>query len=149
MMLQCEECDVWRLLYSQKKLTYREHTQLEEALSDFTFTCGALLQDLDLPGKLADVYVRDIVCGEPVEKLYYSAKYPPICVYCATPGDPNTESDHYPQCTDSSGVKNDGIASPIEHHMQLEITGQQMGHGMPNNGNGSWNIHPDCLFVFK
>ena len=39
---------------------------------------------------MADVYVRDIVCGEPVEKLYYSAKYPPICVYCAIPVDPNT-----------------------------------------------------------
>ena len=103
MMLQCEECDVRRLLYSQKKLTYRERTQLEEALSDFTFTCGAPLQDLDLPGKLADVYVQDIVCGEPVEKLYYSAKYPPICLQCATPVDPNTESDHYPQCTDCSG----------------------------------------------
>ncbi len=31
---------------------------LEAALSDHTFTCGAPLQDLDLPGRLADVYVR-------------------------------------------------------------------------------------------
>ena len=92
MMLQCENCDAWRLLYSRKKLTHRECTQLEEA---FTFTP---LQELDLPGKLADVSVRDIVCGEPVEKLYYSAKYPPICVCCATPVDPKPESDHYPQC---------------------------------------------------
>ena len=89
-------------LVGTQKVPYniRECTQLE-ALSDFTFTRGAPLQDL---GKMADVvYVRNIVCGEPVEKLYYSAKYPPICVYCATPVDPNTESDHYPQCTDCSG----------------------------------------------
>ena len=107
MMLQCENCDAWRLLYSRKKLTHRECTQLEEA---FTFTP---LQELDLPGKLADVSVRDIVCGEPVEKLYYSAKYPPICVYCATPVDPKPESDHYPQCTDCSGkphIKKDLIS---------------------------------------
>ena len=84
----------------QAPYNIRECSQLEEALSDFTFTCGAPLQDL---GKMADVYVRDIVCGEPVEKLYYSAKYPPICVYCATLVDPNTESDHYPKCTDCSG----------------------------------------------
>ena len=39
--------------------------------------------------------------------------------------------------------KNDWIASPIqiEQHMQLEITGQQMGHGMPNTGSESYNIH--------
>ena len=39
---------------------HRERTQLEEALSDFSFTCGAPLQDLDLTRKLADVYVREI-----------------------------------------------------------------------------------------
>ena len=89
MMLQCEECESWRLLYSQKKLTHRERTQLEE--------------DLDLTGKVADVYVRDIVCGKPIQKIYYSAKYPPICVYCATPVDPDPKSDDCLQCTDCSG----------------------------------------------
>ena len=28
-----------------------------------------LSQDLDLPGKLGDVYVRDVTCGDPIEKL--------------------------------------------------------------------------------
>ena len=47
------------------------------------FTCGAPLQELHLAGKLADVYVKDISCEDPTERLYYEAKYPPICVYCA------------------------------------------------------------------
>ena len=28
---------------------------------------------------------------------------------------------------------------------QIEITRQQMGHGMPDTGSESWNIHPGCL----
>lgn len=70
MMLQCEECDVRKLLYSQKKLTYRERTQLEEALSDFTFTCGAPLQDLDLPGRLATNVLSGAGSLSNVSRLY-------------------------------------------------------------------------------
>ena len=67
MMLECES---WRLLYSQKKLTVRERTELEKALSDYVYTCGASLQDMELTGKLNEVYVRDVSCADPIEKLY-------------------------------------------------------------------------------
>ena len=97
MMLQCEECSMWRLLYSRYKLTRQEKTQLKAAVEDLSFTCGAPLQDLDLPGRLNDVYTRQLHCEEPIEKLYYSAKYNPICIYCAE--DVNTvPADRYPQC---------------------------------------------------
>ena len=43
-----------------------------------------------------DVYTRDIACGEPIEKLNYTVKYPPIRVYCAK---------------DANGVQ--GILSPM------------------------------------
>ena len=102
MMLQCDECDSWRLLYSQNRLSSQERKDLEEAVADYSFTCGAPLQDLNLPGKLAHVYVRDMSCGDPIEKLYYTAKYPPICIYCATSVEPNPEDAHYPQCKDCS-----------------------------------------------
>ena len=102
MMLQCDECDSWRLLYPQNKLSHQERKDLEEAVADYSFTCGAPLQDLNLPGKLAHVYVRDMSCGDPIEKLYYTAKYPPICVYCATSVEPNPDDTHYPQCKDCS-----------------------------------------------
>ena len=39
--------------------------------------------DMELTGKLNKVYVRDVSCADPIEKLYYTAKYSPICVYCA------------------------------------------------------------------
>ena len=67
------------------RLLASEREKLEEILNDFSFTCGAPLQDLEMEGKLADVYTRNISCREPVEKLYYVAKYPAICVYCAEP----------------------------------------------------------------
>ena len=38
-------------------LTQAERMQLEDTLADYTFTCGTPLQDMDLSGKLADVYV--------------------------------------------------------------------------------------------
>lgn len=102
MMLQCDECDSWRLLYSKNKLSRQERKNLEVALADYSFTCGSPLQDLDLPGKLAHVYVRDLSCGDLVEKLYYNAKYPPICVYCATSVELNPGDAHYPRCKDCS-----------------------------------------------
>lgn len=97
MMLQCEECSMWRLLYSKYKLKQQEKADLEEALEDMSFTCGAPIQDLELPGRLNDVYTRALHCEDPIEKLYYSAKYSPICIYCAIDVDVVPE-DRYPQC---------------------------------------------------
>ena len=72
-MIQCEECEMWRLVYSKFKLTVAERKNLQEALDDLTYTCGAQLQDLDLGGCLKEnVEMRIIRCYEPVEKLYYS-----------------------------------------------------------------------------
>lgn len=97
MMLQCEECSMWRLLYSRCKLTRQEKVDLNDAVEDLAFTCGAPIQDLHLPGRLNDVYTRQIHCEEPIEKLYYTAKYTPICIYCAQNVD-DVPADQYPQC---------------------------------------------------
>jgi ribosomal protein L44E len=81
MMLECEHCGLWRLLYSQKKLSRKEREELEEALADFTFTCGAPLQELQLAGKLAELCER------------------PICVYCAcSVPEGSATAEHYPHC---------------------------------------------------
>ena len=45
--------------------------------------CGATLQELDLPDKFSCIHVREHNCLDPVEKLYYSAGYDPICIYYA------------------------------------------------------------------
>ena len=63
------------------------------------FTCGSSLEELELPAPLNEVYVRNLNCADPIEKLYYSAGYYPNCIYCAA----NVTADrleYYPQCFD-------------------------------------------------
>lgn len=86
MMLECEECGMWHLLY------------LEHLLEDWTFTCGSQLQDLGLNGSLNEVYVQETTCNELIEKLYYSAKYDPICIYCGLL-QLFTDQQFYPWCS--------------------------------------------------
>ena len=106
MMLMCEECEMWRLLYSKKKLKPEHRRLLSLKLDELSFTCGASLQDIDLPPPLNEVYVRSLSCFDPIEKLYFSAGYEPICFYCA--GQVEQEQSqatafgpaqrYYPQC---------------------------------------------------
>ncbi len=39
---KCEECEMWRLLYSPQKLSYLVRQELTTILDDFTFLCGAM-----------------------------------------------------------------------------------------------------------
>ena len=83
-MVQCEECLMWRLFYSKHKLSKGERSALQVALDAITYSCGAQLQELELSGKLGDVYIKDVRCYEHIEKLYYSTgKYEDICIHCA------------------------------------------------------------------
>ena len=90
---------MWRLLYCHFKLTKQEKSDLQKTIEDVSFICGAQLQDLALPGRLSDVYTREMSCEEPIEKFYYSAKYSPICIYCAQDVE-SVPKDEYPQCED-------------------------------------------------
>ncbi|CAB4040071.1 Hypothetical predicted protein, partial [Paramuricea clavata] len=101
MMLLCEECSMWRLVYSKRKLKQVEKTNIQRALDGMSFSCGAQLQDADIPEHLKDtVFVRRMGCEQPVEKLYYSAKFEDICVHCS--GDDvapwSDLEEYYPQC---------------------------------------------------
>jgi len=78
-MLQCDECGKWRLLYSQKKLNGRDRCDLQSILEDISLMC----MWCTATGRLCDDHTREMCCKEPIEKLYYSAKYEPICIYCA------------------------------------------------------------------
>ena len=82
LMLQCDECAMWRLLYSKFKLTKKERTDLQVAIEDVSFTCGAPMQDLQLPGRLSEVYTRELSCGEPIEKLLHSKIFSHMYLLC-------------------------------------------------------------------
>ena len=102
-MIQCEECEVWRLVYSKYKLTATERQTLQSRLEDYTYTCGAKLSDLGLEGRLGsdNLCVRSIRCYEPLEKLYFSAgQYELICIFCCSNKNIETKEGCYPQCSD-------------------------------------------------
>ena len=104
-MIQCEECQMWRLVYSKYKLSAQERQTLDNALEDYVYSCGAQLSELGLEGRLGDdtVCVRDIRCYEPVEKLYYSVgTYELICIFCCSSENLTSKEDCYPQCSDCS-----------------------------------------------
>jgi hypothetical protein len=100
LMLECEECGMWRLIYAKHKLSSNQRKALQDLLEGMSFSCGSPLQDLDLPSDLVDeVFIRDLNCSDPIELLYYSAKYDPICIYCAK-DEPYSSNKYYPQCSD-------------------------------------------------
>ena len=96
MMLQCEECELWRLVYSETKLTKQLNSSLQEALADFVFTCGSPIEDLEVEG-ITNVYTRPLNCYDHVEKQYYNAGYAPICIYCGDECAYSSQSQNYPQ----------------------------------------------------
>ena len=89
---------MWRLIFSKFKLDQRKKKHLQKALEQFTYTCGARLSSLDLGEEFKNVEVRVHSSYDPIEKLYYSAGFDPICVYCASVCSFSSE-DFYPQCS--------------------------------------------------
>ena len=61
------------------------------------FTCGSSIEDLEL-GDIVNVYTRPLNCYEPFEKVYYSAGYNPICVYCGDDCASVSQSQNDPLC---------------------------------------------------
>ncbi|CAB4024059.1 Hypothetical predicted protein [Paramuricea clavata] len=129
MMIQCEECEMWRLVYSMCKLTAVERLQLDNALSDYTYTCGATLSDLDLNGRLADVCIRDIQCYDPLEKLYFSMNKDPICIYCCGSANLVTKEGCYPQCNNCDSKPSLSLSNscpvPTPPSTPMETKGQK------------------------
>ena len=88
------------MLYAKRKLNKQERIEVEKRLNGLSFSCGAQLQDSDLPDYLKEiVFVWKLARKDPVEKLYYSAKFEDICIYCSGPVNPWSDQEpFYPQC---------------------------------------------------
>ena len=83
-LIECEECDKWRLMFCSHKLSHQEVLTLTKCLDNVSYMCCVLFSDLNLSGRLKTVFVKDHACVDPVEKLYYLCGFEPICCYCAT-----------------------------------------------------------------
>ncbi len=81
------------------------------------YSCGASLRDLDLPVDYNDVDIRDHDCYDHNEKLYFSVKNQPICVYCGQ-DQPYTSENSYPICSICESV-----GKPV-----IEINKKRLNH---------------------
>ena len=88
---------MWRLVFSRYKLSSPQHLSLQSILDNYEYTCEATFSDLHLPEEFKDVDVRDHDCFDHIEKLYYTAKYTPICVHCGVE-EPYSKEKEYPVC---------------------------------------------------
>ena len=90
-MIQCEECSMWRLVYSPVKLTSKQRENLLLKLEQYAYSCGSELT--------AAIGISKCICSnDPVERLYYSAGYELICIYCSNESSLTEDNDTYPQC---------------------------------------------------
>ena len=102
-VIQCEECNMWRLVFSKRKLSVGT---LQSILEDVSYTCGASFDDLSLPESLSGVVVRDHRCGDVIEVLYNSAGFEDICVHCAATADlVKVSESSYPMCSVGNQTK--------------------------------------------
>ena len=57
---------MWRLIYSKRKFDKSEKEESKQALNGLSFSCGAQLQDADIPVQLKDIlFVRTMTCEDP------------------------------------------------------------------------------------
>ena len=102
-------CDVPDITLSQyfreRMLPLLDRPTCELQLQTFDFSCGASTLDLDLPDELSHVHFRDLNCEDPVEKLYYSMGYDPICIYCASEDELETQENFFPICASCKTIK--------------------------------------------
>ena len=62
-MVQCEECNMWHLVFSKYKLKAAQCQKLQQVISDYSYTCGAKFEDLSLEKNLRMSTLRIIHVG--------------------------------------------------------------------------------------
>ena len=96
-MVQSQKCDMWRLVFSHYKLSSSQRLSLQPIFDNYEYKCGATISDLHFSEEFKDVDFCDHDSFDPIEKLYYSAKYTPVCVCCGVK-EPYTRKKEYPVC---------------------------------------------------
>lgn len=90
----CTDCEKPRVIYASKKLPNQHARNLELFLSQYSYTCGAVLQEMksddsqtsDINKLLELVFVRaNLTCSTSVEVPYYSCEsFKDVCFYCGS-----------------------------------------------------------------
>lgn len=88
-VIQCDECQKWRVVHAEKKLSPDKRIQVLNEIDNLAYTCGSIFQDIidyeESFLKKNEVYVRkNINCSDGISIHYYGAGNELICVHCGT-----------------------------------------------------------------
>ena len=84
-VVQCCECEKWRLIYSRYALTTSERSELHQILETIQYSCGSNFVDIECAetSVLQKVFCRlNLTSSSPIEIPYYSTRHEPLCFYC-------------------------------------------------------------------
>ena len=98
-VLQCDECLKWRVIYSKTVLNSEQRDELQQLIKTLSYTCGSRLQEIEgsRTGLTDTIFVKaNLTCELPIEVPYYSAKYENICYYCGTTDYLTVSESNYP-----------------------------------------------------
>ena len=82
LVIQCDKCRKWWLLYSRKKIVKAQRDELQEIVEMLSYSCGCRLQDIqDTSTEVnQEVFVKaTLSCTSPIEVPYCSPNYKDIC----------------------------------------------------------------------
>ena len=109
----CSMDNCWPAERGQNVPNSAYSTDLTSILDDVSYSCGTSLDELELPGRLMNVFVKDHCCTDSIEKLYYSCGFEPICVHCASEEVTDcTASQFLPQCQECISQGLDRVNRP-------------------------------------
>ena len=108
LLVECEECGKWRVLYSKHVLKKQQVQKIEQELERLDYSCGSVFTNIDADNDaLAQVLVRkNLTCSEPIEIPYYGVGHDLICFHCGTvDGLFDVLPDFYPICCECLNQK--------------------------------------------
>ena len=98
LIIQCHECEKWRLIYSKATLTPQEKVELGGILEEIQYSCGSGLQEIEHDDRsvLQKVFTRtNLTCSSPIELPYYSNNiHEPLCFHCGSEEITDSGSDN-------------------------------------------------------
>ena len=109
LVIQCDSCGKWRVLYAERKLQNAVRERVTSELEQLSYSCGSLIRDVNIDETndfLSFVNVRaNITCKSTIEVPYYGAGHEPICYHCGTTEGLESKEKHSPLCTECNGKK--------------------------------------------
>jgi hypothetical protein len=110
-LIQCGECNKWRVIYSKSKLTLQESEELTRFLDEIQYTCGDTFYDIasddtndSMKNLFSTVKINNtLTCNSPIEIPYYSSGLfkEALCFNCGVECEGhNNFGEYFPYCED-------------------------------------------------